>query len=430
MDPLSTRYLPLAQARLRDAADPLFSYRSEFFIPHHAGEDCVYLTGNSLGLQPKAASAAVQAELDDWQRLGVEGHFAAKNPWMPYHERMTSSLARLTGARPSEVVAMGSLTANLHFLMASFYRPTASRYKILTEAKAFPSDRYALASQLRWHGFNPDTDLLEIAPNGPGGTHLPEDFEAALDKHGSEIALMLVGGVNYFTGQVFPIERLTSYAQERGVLVGWDLAHAAGNVPLELHAWKVDFAAWCSYKYLNSSPGGVAGLFVHERHHGAETLRLAGWWGQDKSRRFLMEPDFHPIPSAESWQLSNAPVLSMAVHRAALDLFDRADAEHPGARRVKSLALSAALMGLLDRTAQTTGAALEVFTPRADHERGSQVSVRFPGRGKSFFDALTERGVVADWREPDCIRMAPVPLYNSFEDLSRLESILLELLTP
>jgi kynureninase len=430
MEPLSTRYLPLEIARKKDTSDPLSAFRSAFFLPQHDGQDAVYLTGNSLGLQPKSASAALQTELDDWKRLGVEGHFAAQNPWMPYHERTTDSLARLAGALPSEVVAMGSLTANLHFLMASFYRPTGSRRKILTEAKAFPSDRYALASQIQWHGGNPDTDLIEIAPNGPGGTHRVEDFEAALEAHGSEIALFLVGGVNYFTGQVFPMERLTAQAQAQGAVVGWDLAHAMGNVPLELHRWNVDFAAWCSYKYLNSSPGGVAGIFVHERHHGAETLRLAGWWGQNKSRRFLMEPEFHPIPTAESWQLSNAPVLSLAVHRASLDLFDQADAQHPGARRAKSLALSADLMGLLDHVRGATGAAIEVFTPREDDQRGSQVSVRFPGRGKAFFDALTARGVIADWREPDCIRMAPVPLYNSFEDLSRLESILLDLLTP
>ena len=427
MAQLFTRYLPIEQALALDQSDPLSGARRLFFVPPFGEGDSIYLTGNSLGLQPRSAQAYLQQELDDWKTLGVEGHFHAKNPWMPYHESLAPSLARLAGGLPSEVVAMGSLTQNLHLALASFYKPSGSRTAILTEEKSFPSDRYALTSHIQWHGLHAATELIEVPPMENGKPHSEETILQTIDTHGDRIALFLFGGVNYFTGQVFCMEKITRAAQAKGIIVGWDLAHAIGNVPLQLHQWNVDFAAWCSYKYLNSSPGGVGGLFVHERHHHDKSLtRLAGWWGQNKARRFLMEPDFDPIPSAEAWQVSNAPILSMAVHRAALAIFDAYDLS---LLRQKSLALSQALIGILDNAAVVTGEPIEIFTPREEAHRGSQISVRFPKRDKAFFNALTQKGVVADWREPDCIRMAPVPLYNSFEDLSRLESLILELLS-
>ena len=321
-------FFHIDQARRLDAADPLGPFRREFHVPVWKGEEVIYLTGNSLGLQPVGVSEAIAQELHDWKTLGVEGHFHAKRPWMPYHEFLTDSLARLAGAKGTEVVAMGSLTANLHFAMASFYRPTPERRAILCEAKAFPSDRYALVSQLAFHGY-PESDLIEVPGSGADGVPTDEDLIAAIQTHGSRVATMLIGGVNYFTGRVYDMARITAAARAQGIVVGWDLAHAMGNVPLSLHDWDVDFAAWCSYKYLNAGPGGTAGLFVHQRHHHADLPRLAGWWGHNKESRFHMGPGFDPIPSAEGWQVSNAPVLSMAAQRASLDLFDRMDlAQH------------------------------------------------------------------------------------------------------
>ena len=416
------RFISIDEAALRDAADPLGHLRAEFYLPTLEGQEVIYLTGNSLGLQPVGTVAAIATELESWKTHGVEGHFKGPNPWMPYHERLTDSLARLAGAKPSEVVAMGSLTGNLHTLLASFYRPSADRPLLVCEAKAFPSDQYALASQVQMHE---GAALLEISGTDPDGAPNPEEVLAAIEKHGHRGATLLMGGVHYFTGRAYPMAQITAAAQAKGMIVGWDLAHAMGNVPLQLHDWGVDFAVWCSYKYLNSSPGGVAGIYVHERHHGPEVFRLAGWWGHDKATRFSMPSEFVPERSAEAWQWSNAPVLAMAAHRAALDVFDRADLK---AYREKSVAMTEMLLGLLDRVAEQTGQKIRVLTPRDPQHRGCQISVQFEGRGRNFFDALVAKGIYADWREPGTVRMALAPLYSSFKDLARLEVLLFETL--
>ena len=417
----------LDAARALDAADPLSRFRAQFHIPQHEGADCIYLTGNSLGLQPKAAAAALQTELDSWAEHGVEGHFRGAHPWAEYHERFARGLAHLTGAQEQEVVAMNALTTNLHLLLVSFYRPVAGRRKILAEAKAFPSDRYALVSQIRFHQGNPATDLIEIAPRPGEHTLRTADILEAIREAGDELALVMIGGVNYYTGQRMDMAAITAQAHAVGALCGFDLAHAMGNVPMSLHDWGVDFACWCSYKYLNSGPGAVSGIYVHERHLGlADLPRFEGWWGHDKERRFLMEPDFQPIPTAEAWQLSNAPVLNMAVHGVALEQFLEAGI---GPLRERGDRLTAYLEAAIHDVAQATGSHLEIITPADPAERGSQISLFAHGFGKQLFDDLTAAGVVADWREPNVIRMAPVPMYNSFEDLARFHAILQHCIT-
>lgn len=410
-----------AYAASLDTADSLRTFRDEFHIPVIDGKRTLYFTGNSLGLMPKLAQTYVEEELEDWKNWGVEGHFHARRPWMPYHEFFTDSLANLVGAKSEEVVVMGSLTNNLHLLMVSFFRPSGKRTKILCEAKAFPSDQYALASQLRFHGLDPKEHLIEVGPR-EGEHHIrKEDFMAAIDQHGDEIALMMVGGVNYYTGQVHDMQNLTTYAQDKGIVVGWDLAHGAGNVELHLHDWNVDFAAWCHYKYINSGPGATAGYFVHERHHGiADIPRFEGWWGHDKETRFTMPEKFKPIPTAEAWQLSNVPVMAMAPLRASLDLFDRAGLEN---LRAKSKKLTAYLQEVLEAVAAESNSNFEIITPR--EERGAQISLLVHGYGRPLFDYLMQEGVIADWREPNVIRMAPVPLYSSFEDIRAFGEILL-----
>ncbi|QTN38621.1 kynureninase [Cryomorphaceae bacterium] len=413
-------------AREQDRLDPLGHFRQEFYFPQHGGQDVVYLTGNSLGLQPKKAKEYIQQELDDWATYGVEGHFQAKRPWMPYHEFFLESLARLMGAKPSEVVPMNGLTTNLHLLMVSFYRPEGPRTKILTEAKAFPSDQYAVESQLKFHGLDPEEHLIEVGPRE--GEHLirEEDLLQAIEENGGELALLFIGGVNYYSGQLFDMEKITRAAHGVGARVGWDLAHAAGNVDLKLNEWGPDFAAWCSYKYLNSGPGSVSGIFVHERHHADKALhRFAGWWGHNKERRFLMEPGFEPIESAEAWQLSNAPVFAMAPHLASLHQFDQMDF---ALRADKRRDLTGYLEYVIDSVATAHQASFEIITPREVTQRGSQLSVLMHGQGKALFDKLTEKGVIADWREPNVIRMAPVPMYNSYEDIYRFGQYLDEAL--
>lgn len=396
-----------------DEADSLSSFRNQFHLPVIDGKQTLYFTGNSLGLMPKNAEKYLNEEMEDWKNWGVEGHFHARRPWMPYHEFFSESLSKVVGAKPEEVVVMGSLTANLHFLMVSFFRPQGKRTKILCEAKAFPSDQYALASQLRFHGLSTEEHLIEVGPRD-GEHHIrTEDFKAAIDEHGDEIAMMMIGGVNYYTGQVMAMKELTAYARERGITVGWDLAHAAGNVELHLHDWGVDFAAWCHYKYLNSGPGATAGYFVHERHHGKSDIpRFEGWWGHDKETRFQMPEKFVPIPTAEAWQMSNVPVMAMAPIRANLDLVEQAGIP---ALREKSKKLTAYLQEVLDFVAASTGKHLEIITPM--DARGAQISVHVHGYGRPLFDYLMSEGVITDWREPNVIRMAPVPLYNSFEDI-------------
>jgi kynureninase len=392
---------------------PLAVYRERFHLPKNPdGSDAVYLCGHSLGLQPKTARAYIEQEMKDWERLGVEGHFQARNPWMPYHELLTASTARLVGAWPEEVVVMNSLTVNLHLLMASFYRPTRERHKILIEANAFPSDRYAVVSQVQFHGYHPSDSLIEISPR-PGETILQdEDIEARIDTEGKRIALVLFSGVNYYNGQTFDIPRISKAGHAKGCVVGFDLAHAAGNLRLNLHDWDVDFAAWCSYKYLNAGPGGIAGCFVHQRFARDSSLpRFAGWWGHDKPSRFRMGPDFHPIAGAEGWQLSNPSILSLAALRASMDIFDEAGMER---LRAKSERLTAYLQFLLNDKASDT---FQLITPSDPAQRGAQLSLRISKNGRAICDRLAKSGIICDWREPDILRVAPVPLYNSFLDV-------------
>jgi kynureninase len=407
----------LAYAQQQDANDPLKSYRNRFFMPSFHENQVRYFTGNSLGLQPKTVGSYIQQELDDWAKWGVEGHFHGKRPWFSYHENLTEKIAGVVGALPTEVVVTHSLTTNLHLLMVSFFTPKGKRKKIICEAKAFPSDQYALESQIKFHGLDLATDLIEIAPRE--GEHLinEEDILTKIAEVGDELALVMIGGVNYYSGQLFDMKKITEAAHAVGAIAGFDLAHAAGNIHLKLHDWGVDFATWCSYKYLNSSPGGVSGMFVHERHANRPELpRFAGWWGHDKDVRFLMEPGFQPMPGAEGWQLSNAPVLGMAAHLASLDIFEEAGME---ALCKKRDALTEYLEFIIDSISEKHKnlCTFEIITPRDKTKRGAQLSMLVHGKGKAIFDKLSEAGVVADWREPNVIRLAPVPLYNSFEDV-------------
>lgn len=410
---MTTFQATLDFARSLDSQDPLAGFRGRFHIPQTAaGSDAIYLCGNSLGLQPRATRDYVNAELDDWARLGVEGHVHARHAWMPYHEFLTDKMAHVVGAKPLEVVVMNSLTVNLHLMMVSFYRPTTKRRKIVLEYSPFPSDRYAVASQLRYHGFDPEEDLIELKPRPGSDQILLEDLEAILEKQGHQIALLLIGGVNYYTGQAYDIRRITDLGHQYGCMVGFDLAHAAGNLPLNLHDDGPDFAAWCSYKYLNSGPGSLSGVFVHERHANNPAMpRFEGWWGQDKATRFLMPDQFTPISGAEGWQLSNPPILPMAAMRASLDLFEEAGMDRLTA---KSRQLTGYLEWLI---LQQNNPRFSLITPSDPDQRGCQLSIRVDGADKSVFHRLSEQGVIADWREPDVIRVAPVPLYNSFEDV-------------
>ncbi len=401
-----------------DAKDELKDYRNEFHIPlQKNGKEHIYMCGNSLGLQPKRTKEFLNQELEDWATFGVEGHFHAKNPWMPYHEFLTESYAKIVGAKPAEVVAMNTLTVNLHLMMVSFYRPTEKRHKIIIEGDAFPSDIYAVESQIKHHSLSPETSLIKLRPRDGESAIRTEDILAIIEREGDEIALIMLGGVNYYTGQVFDFEKITKLAQDKGIKVGFDLAHAAGNIKLELHNWGVDFAVWCSYKYLNSGPGSVAAAFVHEKHHTTNLNRFAGWWGHNKEDRFKMPDDFNPIQSAEGWQLSNPPILSLAAIRASLSIFDEVGMDKLVA---KSKELTNYLLYLLN-TIYTDR--IEIITPE---ERGCQLSIRVKNGNKNLFDAITEKGVVADWREPDVIRVAPIPLYNSFHDVFNFYSILKE----
>ena len=404
------------EATVLDGRDPLQGFRDRFLIPRHDGDEQAYFCGNSLGLQPRAVRDALLQELDDWAALGVEAHFRGRHPWMPYHAELRDGLAMLVGAQPSEVVAMNSLTANLHLLMVSFYRPTAERPAILIEAGAFPSDRYGVQSQVRFHGFDPDTDVIELAGDEPDGTISMQAIERVLAEHGHRIALVLWPGVQYRTGQAFDLEAITRLAHARGCVVGFDLAHAAGNLPLALHDSGADFAAWCHYKYVNAGPGAVAGAFVHERHARTDRPRFAGWWGHDQATRFRMGPEFVPTPGADGWQLSNPPILALAPVRVSLELFAEAGMDR---LRAKSLQLT----GYLERRVREELAdTLQIVTPREPERRGCQLSLRVAGgreHGRALFEFLESRGVVGDWREPDVIRISPVPLYNRFADVDR-----------
>ncbi len=414
-----------------DAQDELRSFRSRFHIPPHHGDACVYFCGNSLGLQPKRTSELVNEELNDWAKLGVEGHFKAETGWFKYHELLRASTARLVGALPQEVVVMNHLTVNLHLLLVSFYRPTKTRYKIICEGGAFPSDRYALQSQVKFHGFDPSDALIQLEPRAGEELLRHEDILKAIADCGDALALVMMGGVHYFTGQVLQFKAITDAAHAVGAYCGFDLAHATGNLKLELHNWDVDFAAWCSYKYLNGGPGTVGGAYIHEKHcKNADLPRFAGWWGNDPANRFTMPHDFVPVASADSWQLSNAPILEMAALRASMELFDEAGMDKLTA---KSLRLTAYLLFVIRDVLKSKGKEelISVITPFEAQQQGCQLSLMFRTNGKAIFDSLTKAGVIADWREPDqegrgsgVIRVAPVPLYNSFGDVYRFGELL------
>lgn len=384
-----------------------FAYRDRFYIPRTAdGAECAYLCGHSLGLQPKSVRAYIEQELKDWELLGVEGHFRARHPWVQYNKLLTDQTARLVGAKPIEVVTMNSLTVNLHLMMVSFYRPTAARHRIVIEENAFPSDQYAVKSQILFHGFDPAKSLVTVTGE--------DQLEGLLDREGESIALILLGGINYSSGRAFDLARVTRAGHAKGCIMGFDLAHAAGNLILKLHDWGADFAVWCTYKYLNGGPGSIAGCFVHERHAGDVSLpRFAGWWGHELETRFRMGPDFRATPGAEGWQVSNPPVVALAALRASMDLFDEAGMER---LRARSVALTGYLESQLDRHADR---GFSIVTPRDPERRGAQLSIRVPGSVRAVCERLTATGVICDWREPDILRVAPAPLYNTAEDIDR-----------
>ena len=403
-------------AKEQDQNDPLRRFRSQFHIPKDKnGEEQVYLCGNSLGLQPKLTQEYIQQELEDWSNLGVEGHTEAKNPWMPYHEFLTEKMAKIVGAKPSEVVMMNTLSVNLHLMMVSFYQPTSERFKIIIESDAFPSDKYAVESQLKFHGHDPKDSLILWEPReGEELCHF-EDLEKIMETEGDQVALLLIGSTNYYTGQSFPLKKITELGHRHGAKVGFDLAHGAGNIQPNLHETGPDFAVWCSYKYLNSGPGSVGGCFVHERHaNNKELKRFTGWWGHNKQTRFNMRHEFDPIPGAEGWQLSNPPILSLAAIRASLAIFDEAGFENI---RAKSVKITNYLEYLLK---EIEGDQIEIITPQNPEERGCQLSIKVKNANKALFDKLMAAGVISDWREPNVIRVAPAPLYNSFEDVYKM----------
>ncbi len=411
------QYQPTLEfARAQDEADPLKGYRDKFHFPSLGTPEMAYFSGHSLGLQPKTVKAAVEVELDDWARWGVDGHFHSTHPWYSYHEILTPPMAKIVGAKDSEIVCMNSLTINIHLLFVSFYRPTKKRYKIISEAKMFPSDRYLLETQVQFHGFYPDDAIIEIGPRDGERTLREEDILQAIEANADQLAMVFLGGVNYFTGQLFNMPNLTRAAHAVGAIAGFDLAHAAGNVPLDLHDWGVDFAAWCSYKYLNAGPGNVGAIFVHERHGSDfELPRFGGWWGHDKATRFQMQNGFQPMQGAEGWQLSNAPILGMSAMKASIDIFDEVGMK---ALREKSEKLTGYLEYTVDSLAsEFPDALISIITPREPEQRGSQISIDIAGRERSLFDDMIAEGVIADFREPCVIRVAPMPLYNSFEDV-------------
>ena len=403
-----------------DKNDPLLSYQEKFHFPiQENGEKHIYLCGNSLGLQSKNTESFVIQELDDWKKLGVEGHFHARKPWLPYHEFLSESYSKIIGSKESEVVAMNTLSVNLHLMLVSFYRPDTFRNKIIIEGDAFPSDIYAVESHIRHHGLDPSESLIKLKPRQGEVTIRLEDVKSVIQQNADSVSLIMLGGVNYYTGQVFKMKEITEEAHKHNILVGFDLAHAVGNIPLSLHDWNVDFAVWCSYKYLNSGPGSVAGVFIHEKHHSQDLERFAGWWGHDKESRFKMPDEFVPIKTAEGWQLSNPPILSLAAVRAALSIFDEVGMS---SLVTKSKKLTSYLVFLLH---QISTDRINIITPE---QRGCQISISVKNGNKDLFDEITKKGVIADWREPDVIRVAPVPLYNSFLDVYNFYKVLEEIL--
>ena len=408
-------------ARQLDAEDPLYSYRDAFHFPEVNGKPVIYFTGNSLGLQPKRTQAYIDEIMEAWRELGVEGHFNGEKPWWDYHERLADPLSKIVGAQPKEVSVMNTLTVNLHFLLISFYRPTKKRFKILCEEKAFPSDQYMLNSQVRLHGLDPKEAIIEVKRK-PGTHHWEtRDIIDQIEAHADELALVFIGGVNYYNGQVFDMEKITAAGKAAGAIVGWDLAHAVGNVALSLHDWNVDFAAWCSYKYMNSGPGNASGIYIHEKHlERTDMMRLEGWWGTDKESRFKMHPYFEPMPTADTWQVSNPPILSIAPYLASLTLFEEVGMDALIEKRNTLVAYLEFILKEIDKQVKVE---FEIITPK---DRGCQLSVFLHGEGRSIFDYLMAQGVIPDWREPNVIRLAPAPFYCSFEDMYRFGQILLQ----
>lgn len=411
-----------AFAQSLDAQDELKKYQSEFEFPKVNGKKTIYFTGNSLGLMPKRAKKYVEDVMNDWANMAVEGHFYAEKPWWDYHERFSNPLSKIVGAKPSEVSVMNTLTVNLHMMMVSFYNPTATRFKIICEEKAFPSDQYMFQTQVKFHGLDPKDVIVEVKRREGEHNLRNEDIIAKINEVGDELALVLIGGINYYTGQVLDMENITKAGHAVGANVGWDLAHAAGNIELKLHEWNVDFACWCSYKYMNAGPGSVAGYFVHEKHHNNKDInRFGGWYGHNKERRFLMEPEYTPNEGALGWQSSCTGVLAMAPYLASVEMFDEIGME---ALMKKRDLITAYLEFIVEETAKETGTNLEIITPKNQAERGSQLSVVLHGEGKELFHYLMKQGVVTDWREPAVIRLAPVPLYTTFEEMYEFGQIL------
>ncbi|WP_295180654.1 kynureninase [uncultured Christiangramia sp.] len=411
-------------AQRLDKEDELANYRNEFIFPKIKGKDAIYFVGNSLGLQPRSAKKYVDDIMQDWAELGVEGHFRAEKPWWDYHEKFAGKLAKVVGANPSEVTVMNTLTVNLHLLMVSFYRPQGKRYKIICEEKAFPSDQYMISSQVRFHGFDPEDAIVEIKKRDGEHNFRTEDILSKIDEVGEKCALVLIGGVNYYTGQVMDMDTITKAGHKIGALVGWDLAHAAGNIELKLSEWNVDFAAWCSYKYMNSGPGNASGCFINEKYHNKKDIpRFEGWWGHNKERRFLMEPEFQPEFNADAWQISNAPVLALAPYLASLEMFAEVGMNSLLKKRDKIVAYLEFILHEIDKDVDST---FEIITPSTQKERGTQLSVFLHGEGKEIFNYLMENGVMLDWREPNVIRLAPAPFYCSYEDIYKFGQILKE----
>jgi len=409
-------------AQQLDTQDELKNYRNEFIFPQHNGKNVVYFTGNSLGLQPKRTKQYVDEVMNDWANLAVEGHFYADKPWWDYHERFANPLSQIVGAKPTEITVMNTLTINLHLLMVSFYQPTATRYKIICEEKAFPSDQYMFQSQVNFHGYKTEDAIVEIKRREGEHNIRLEDIIAKINEVGEELALVLIGGVNYYTGQVFDMKAITEAGHKVGAKVGFDLAHAAGNIELHLHDWDVDFAAWCSYKYMNSGPGNASGCFVHEKHHTTNLPRFAGWWGHNKERRFKMEPQFDPVHGADGWQVSNLPILSLAPYLASVEMFAEVGMEKLIKKRNQLTAYLEFILHEID--AELDGADFEIITPSNHEERACQLSVFLHGQGRSLFDYLMQNGVITDWREPNVIRLAPAPFYCSYEDMYEFGQIL------
>ncbi|SDS94599.1 Kynureninase [Mucilaginibacter mallensis] len=414
----------LAFATQLDEQDSLKGFRDKFLIPQHNGHDAIYLCGNSLGLQPASAQQYITAQLNAWQQLGVEGWFNGDDPWIAYHKQLSGTLSAIVGAKEDEVTAMNSLTVNLHLLMVSFYKSKDKRYKIIMEGGAFPSDQYALESQVKFHGHDPKDAIIEIFPRNSEDTLRTEDILEIINSNADELALVLFSGINYYTGQFFDIAAITKAAHQAGAIAGFDLAHAAGNVPVKLHNWNVDFACWCSYKYMNSGPGGISGIFVHEKHFDDKTLnRFAGWWGYRQDKRFLMAPGFQAAKGADGWQVSTPPIMLMALHKASLDIFEQAGGIE--VLRVKSELLTGYFEFVLNEINNNFGKAIfRIITPKNKQDRGCQLSIVCSEKAREIFDYLTVNGVIGDWREPNVIRLSPVPLYNSFKDVFVAGSIL------